>query len=66
MGGQHLTANKVICDIHKILGGGLCFYIKESIDYTVCSDGLNDENFELMTIIIKRNFQKDIMVVHII
>lgn len=44
-------------------GGGLCCYIKDSIEYTRLSSNVNDCDAEIMSILLKRSHQKDILVV---
>lgn len=43
-------------------GGGLCFYIKDCVDYQVLT-GSSDEDCEFLPIIIEKEFQKNILIV---
>lgn len=44
-------------------GGGLCCYIKDTIDYTRLDRNVNDINAEIMSIILRRANQKDILII---
>lgn len=43
-------------------GGGLCFYVKDNLVFQSL-EGLNEEDGELLSIIVEKEFQKNILIV---
>lgn len=47
----------------KNRGGGLCIYLKDSIQFRMNANSINDDDLELLSITVEREFQKDIVTI---
>lgn len=47
--------------INKKKGGGVCFYINDSVKYSMVQDRISNEHCELLSIILEKDYKKNVL-----